>query len=326
MPPLVSVIVPVFNCRPTLQHSINSLLNQTLEKIELIIVDDASTDGSADEVDSLAAKDSRITVLHNPVNEGVHRSRSRGVEAATAHWIGFLDADDIARPNMYSKMFAAGEREGAEIVVCGAYRTASERKPVAKKVYFRTNKTITTNVLKRFCDLEFGTGMLWNKLFRRETIQQHFSTEFPWRQDINEDMIVNIGCFADAKVVHVMKDILYEYVLRDDSASAASKPVSAFVQTYRAYAIAVTLFRDRGDDILGNITGLYRRQLSWPAYRVTDPRAFRAFREQIAEANELVTASYPEGLAALAVNQPPPSRQLKARPSTSLRRLLSRFR
>ncbi|MFL1404393.1 glycosyltransferase family 2 protein [Marinobacter sp. M1N3S26] len=302
--PLVSVIVPVFNGADTLERSVDSLLDQSLKALEIILINDGSSDGSGDLIDRLAAKHPQIRAVHNEHNQGVHETRLNGLRAATAPWIGFLDADDIARPEMFERMQAAGEEHQADIVVCGAYRVTGDRKVISPKLRFRDNATITRDIFPRFCQFRFGTGMLWNKLFRRELIMPYADLHFPWRQNINEDLILNIGCFKDANTVHLMKGMLYEYVFRDTSVSTSGSVEKACLQTLRAYAIAVSLFRDSGDEVLAEITNMYRQQLSWPPYRLDDTRTMSSFGAEIREAVELIMDCYPAGLGGLTTTPP----------------------
>ena len=297
--PLVSVIVPVFNGADTLEPSVESLLGQTLDGLEIVLINDGSTDRSGELIDQLAARHTQILAIHNDGNQGVHETRLNGLRAATAPWIGFLDADDFARPDMFEKLLAAGETHNADIVVCGSLRVTGERKVIEPKLKFRNTTTVTDDIFRRFCEFRFGTGMLWNKLFRRDLIMPYANLHFPWRQNINEDLILNIACFKDAGTVHVMKDMLYEYVFRETSATSSGSVEKACLQTLRAYAIAVSLFRDCGDEVLADITNMYRLQLSWPPYQLDDTRAMSSFAPEIREAVELILDCYPAGLGGL---------------------------
>lgn len=300
----VSVIVPVFNGQETLERSVDSLLDQTLKSMEIILINDASSDGTGVLIDRMAARHPQIRALHNEQNLGVHETRLNGLRAATAPWIGFLDADDFARPEMFGKMQMTGEQQRADIVVCGAYRVTGERKVIGPKLRFRNSATITEDIFHRFCQFRFGTGMLWNKLFRREVIVPYAELDFPWRQNINEDLILNIGCFKDANRVHLMKDMLYEYVFRETSVSSSGSVEKACLQTLRAYAIAVSLFHDCGDDVLAQITNMYRQQLSWPPYQLDDTRSMSSFGPEITEAVKLIVRYYPAGLGGLTTTPP----------------------
>src|SRR5690554_4033742 len=213
--PKVSVIVPVFNAGEKLAPSIESLLNQTLKDIEIIIVNDASTDNSGSVIDQLAKENANIAPVHFSENKGVHEARLAGLKIASAPWIGFLDADDFARPGMFAALFNAAEDNYVDIVVCGWQRVASNRRPVKGKLRFSRDSKVDRNVFERFCQFEFGTGMLWNKLYRREIILTYAGMSFPWRQRINEDLLLNIGCFSEAGSVFLLKDVLYEYVCHE---------------------------------------------------------------------------------------------------------------
>src|SRR5690554_5982234 len=129
----ISVIVPAFNAGEKLIPSIESLLNQTLKGVEIIIVNDASVDNSGAIIDQLAKEHTNIVPVHLSENQGVHEARLAGLKKSTAPWIGFLDADDFARPNMFSKMYAAAVDHRVDIVVCGSDRVDEQRKCVSTK-------------------------------------------------------------------------------------------------------------------------------------------------------------------------------------------------
>ena len=101
--PKVSIIVPVYKSEQYLKRCITSLKNQTLEDIEIILVDDASPDNSPRICDEAAAGDSRIKVIHK-ANEGAGKARNAGLETATGKYIGFVDSDDYVSTDMYEKM------------------------------------------------------------------------------------------------------------------------------------------------------------------------------------------------------------------------------
>src|SRR5690554_6330685 len=245
--PKVSVIVPVFNAGEKLIPNIESLVNQTLKGIEIIIVNDASVDNSSSIIDQLAREHTNVVSVHLSENKGVHEARLAGLKKSTAPWIGFLDADDFARPNMFSKMYAAAVDHRVDIVVCGSDRVDEQRKFVAKKLQFNRSEKIDVNVFERFCAFEFGTGMLWNKLFKRSVIEPWFDLHFPWRQSINEDLILNIGCFHNAESVYLLKEKLYEYVISEGSVTTEMKKCWAYSETFRAYVLAVTSYQSLGD-------------------------------------------------------------------------------
>ena len=104
MDPLVSIIVPVYNAEKTLNKCVDSILNQTFQDWELLLIDDGSTDRSGELCDEYANKDSRVRVFHK-INEGVSSARNVGLDNAKGQWITFVDADDWIDKNMYQELY-----------------------------------------------------------------------------------------------------------------------------------------------------------------------------------------------------------------------------
>lgn len=113
---LVSVIIPAFNVAGCLDRAIDSVLAQTLQDFEIIVVDDASSDGTVDLVRQRAALDHRISLLQNPVNSGPSVARNRGIGAARGEWIAILDADDAYEPDRLEALCGIGETNRAHLV------------------------------------------------------------------------------------------------------------------------------------------------------------------------------------------------------------------
>lgn len=306
--PMISVIVPVYNASATIKGSVESLLSQSFKKIQIILVNDASTDGSGLIIDRFALENESVVALHLDKNEGVHEARLVGLKHSSAPWIGFLDADDFARSNMFSTLIDAGEKHNVDIVVCGSDRVTFDRKVISKKLSFEKSKKIEGKAFERFCNFEFGTGMLWNKLFRRSVIEPWFNFHFPWRQNINEDLLLNLGCFYSSNSVYLCNEILHEYSYNEFSVTSKSSDVKAFVDTYRAAAIAIKQFSSYNDDVLYNVIDLYRKQLSWKDYCVDNSSNMSECSKQLLEAVDLIQDVYPTALAFLSVRCRSPER------------------
>jgi glycosyltransferase involved in cell wall biosynthesis len=300
----VSVIVPVFNAGAKLVPSIESLLNQTLKDIEIIIVNDASTDNSGSVIDKLSKQNANIVPVHFSENKGVHEARLAGLKKSTAPWIGFLDADDFARPSMFATLLSAAVDNDVDIVVCGSDRVTEQRKVIAPKLRFRRSEKVDEKVFERFCAFEFGTGMLWNKLFRRSVIEPWFGLHFPWRQSINEDLILNIGCFYNAKSVYLLKDRLYEYVLAEGSVTTNMKKCWAYSETFRAYVLAVTSYQSLGDKAVTKIVDMYRTQLTWGGYLIDSASDLTRYNAELEEAANYLSQKAPFALAAISARKP----------------------
>ena len=115
----VSVIMPVYNAGVYLKPALESLLKQTLKEIEIIAVDDGSTDGSGQLLAEYAARDKRLKVIFLK-RSGAAAARNRGIEAARGKWLWFADADDIAAPDLAEKMYRRGEETDSDMVICQA--------------------------------------------------------------------------------------------------------------------------------------------------------------------------------------------------------------
>lgn len=303
----VSVIVPVFNSSQELEIHIESLLDQNLKNIEIIIVNDGSSDDTREVIESLANKHTNIVTVHLDKNKGVHEARLAGLKKSSAPWIGFMDADDFVRPNMYSKMLAVGEKHSADIIICSCDRVDDNRKLVRSKLNFKKSRKVEDDIFAKFCTFEFGTGMLWNKLYKRQTIEPYFEMHYPWRQTMNEDLLLNIGCFSKARSVYVLKDVLYDYVVNDDSVTSTTNSVDAFVEHYRAFALAINLFSHLGDAYIKQIIEMYRTQLSRGEYHITDLNDIGNKEHLLKEAVELIYGHEPLALALLSSHKPPMS-------------------
>lgn len=117
---LVSVILPVYNAEETVEKTVDSVLSQTYENIELIIIDDGSTDGSRAVLEKLAASDTRIRLLINEANIGVLKTRIRGVRSAKGHWLAFIDSDDLWDKEKLKKQMSLAKETGSVLAYCAS--------------------------------------------------------------------------------------------------------------------------------------------------------------------------------------------------------------
>ena len=120
--PLISVIMPLYNAERFVGESIENVLRQTVGDFELIVIDDASTDASAEIARAYAAKDDRIVLMHNELNSGAARTRNRALDAARGKFITFMDADDLCSPERFAKQLAFFEQH-PQTDTCGSYYT-----------------------------------------------------------------------------------------------------------------------------------------------------------------------------------------------------------
>ena len=116
--PLVSVIMPAYNAEKYIEEAIRSVLSQTYTNWKLLILDDGSTDRTAELAERFANADTRIRLLRNPQNMGVARTRNRGFDMANGDWAALLDSDDVWHSDKLEKQLAAAERSGADMIYC----------------------------------------------------------------------------------------------------------------------------------------------------------------------------------------------------------------
>ena len=214
--PLVTVIVPVYNTAPYLKECVASISSQTYQKLEIIAVDDGSTDGSAELLDEIAGKDSRIKVVHKE-NGGVSSARNTGLEMAHGEYISFVDSDDTLEPDMYETLLSMAEQYNAAIAHCSYSRlTGDDQRPIggSGRILAQTGTGAQVSLLKG----EYFTGGLWNKLFRRELFGPIRLCE---DLRINEDVLAVFQLFQCADKTVFIDVCKYNY--RTSSTSSCAK-------------------------------------------------------------------------------------------------------
>ncbi|MDR3187477.1 MAG: glycosyltransferase [Holosporaceae bacterium] len=171
MRPKVSVVVPVYNAGALLPRCLDSLVNQTLENIEIICVNDGSTDGSREILEKYSTEDRRVIVLHQE-NLGQGAARNAGMDAASGEYLGFVDADDWIELDYFEKLHRAAKKYGAEMACCGIirkYPSSRTRKKLVlaeEKLYSLTLEKYKITETPRKC-------YVYNKIYRRSEIERH---------------------------------------------------------------------------------------------------------------------------------------------------------
>jgi len=219
--PLVSVIMPVFNAGIFVNTAIKSLLNQTLEDIEVVLVNDASTDNSLDIIKSYSKKDSRITVINSKTNIGAGKARNLGLKAVKGKYLTFMDADDYIEPDVYKNAFLLADKSGADEVVWGLTEEHYNRFGKHTKSLVITPKTKVCTSLKSKMEsilrLEAQTifGYLWNSLYKTEIIVNNnidFENAF-----LYEDFFFNLRVAKKVKTFATLDNNGYHYFKRKNN-------------------------------------------------------------------------------------------------------------
>ncbi len=220
---LISVIIPAYNIEKYLSRCLDSVLAQTYENIEVIVVDDGSKDETGRIIDEFAAKDNRVIAIHKE-NGGVSSARLAGIKASSGDYIGFVDGDDFAEPDMYERLLSNAINYKADISHCG-YKLVFPKGHV--DYYYNTGKTVVQDNVTGLKDLIEGSFIepgLWNKLYSRRLIFDFIeSSVMDYSIKINEDLLMNYYLFKES-ICSVYEDFCpYHYILRFGSATNSKK-------------------------------------------------------------------------------------------------------
>ncbi len=226
--PKVSVIIPVYNVEKYLRETLDCLVNQTLSDIEIICVDDGSTDSSLSILNEYAAKDSRIKVLEQQ-NKFAGVARNNGLKIATGEYVIFLDSDDVFDKTMLEKMVERAEKTDSDITVCRCQllmmkdnsiqpcEFCIENKYLPEKEVFSSSE-ISKDILRTF------NGWPWDKLYKRDFILKH-GLEFQDLRHSNDTYFVMMSLLLAEKIT-VLDDVLVNYRIHDESLANTRKKAS----------------------------------------------------------------------------------------------------
>ena len=214
---LVSVIVPIYNVSRYLRQCIDSIVGQSYKDIEIILVDDGSTDGCSQICDDYAYKDSRVKVIHKK-NEGLVKARKTGFLASRGDYISFVDGDDWIEPDMLEKLYLTLISENVDVVMCGRYEDDEDthrmvyhgihegrydKNGLIDEVY---PKMIVNNVF-----FEWGIfPSYWDKLFKRNCIEPYLMAVDD-RINMGEDAACVYPCILNSDSIYIIKKCYYHY-------------------------------------------------------------------------------------------------------------------
>ena len=207
---LISVIVTVYNIEKYVERGVNSIINQTYKNLEIILVDDGSTDSGAGICDELAERDDRIVVIHKK-NGGPADARNAGMAVAKGNLIGFVDGDDWIDEDMYEKMYSAVLEQDADMAVCRyrqVYKDLTQDDSVDRVILFEGQEALQYYVEERE---EYNIqNAVWNKLFRRELLK---GINFPVERWCGEDIVFTTEALSRVKRCVYLDSACYNYII-----------------------------------------------------------------------------------------------------------------
>lgn len=218
----LSIIIPVYNKVEYIDSCLDAVLKQTFHDFELLLINDGSTDGSAEKCDLYAKRDKRIKVWHQK-NQGVSSARNFGIDKASGDYIGFVDSDDIIEPDMYEVLVTNALSSLADISACGMkvyYSNEHNNDVQVAPIQVMDNSKGVSALLKG--DLHWSAN---NKIYRASLAKQ-----VRFEGAINEDVLYNFYAFLQAGKSVFQDVIKYKYIVRSNSVSM-SKFSSKYMQT-----------------------------------------------------------------------------------------------
>lgn len=234
--PSVSIVIAVYNAEPYLHRCMDSLLNQTLQNIEILLINDGSTDNSGALCDEYAAKDPRVKVFHR-TNHGVGATRQFGLEHVTGEYVIHADPDDWLDLDMLEKMYETAEKENADMVICDYIMEYGNR---TRRLLQKPSSTASEQVLVEL--FSFIHGGCCNKLVRVSTIQQYEIDFVAAITSYGEDKLFNMRLLQHPIRIAYCPNIAYHYdqivnsasLVRTETPSMTLKRVH-YIQKLREY-------------------------------------------------------------------------------------------
>lgn len=218
--PLITVIVPVYNILDCLERCVASVCAQTWENLEIILVDDGSTDGTGELCDRLAGRDARIRIFHKP-NGGSSSARNLGIDMANGAYLGFVDSDDFIEPQMYETMAREALEGGYRIVQVSRDEIGEDgkRRPDVcvppEEPVFQSSGGFLRTLLLHEGDCSFCTKLIDAELFRHR--------RFP-EGELNEDFYLLLQLLTEADGVRILPQQLYHVYYRMGSNTRKKDP------------------------------------------------------------------------------------------------------
>lgn len=249
--PKVSIIVPIYNVEKYLAQCVDSLRNQTLQDLEIILVDDESPDKCPQMCDEYARQDNRIKVVHKK-NGGLGFARNSGLDVATGEYVAFCDSDDFVSPDMMEKLYTTAVKYGADEVRSGTIFYCDGQKSLRHDVR-ETTVFRGADEVKRFVfdllgprprearDVKYMMSV-WLALHSRRVIEEHHVRFTSERQTLSEDLVFDLDLFPWMDCVVYVPDCYYHYRMNPQSLTH-----SFSLEKYRNFAVFFDCVRERLD-------------------------------------------------------------------------------
>lgn len=222
--PLVSVIIPVYNTQDYLKESLDAIVNQTLEDIEIIIINDASTDNCPEILKEYAKKDNRINLINNESSQGPSICRNMGLEIASGEYITFYDSDDTIDLDAYEKLYDFSKKHNHDFVVYNAIRITDKgkQKPSILHSVSITDKTYCNTSILEHNEMVYDTTS-WNKFINHEFFKKH---NFRFAEGrVYQDILFSMQLFCSSDNIGICPKVTYYWRIRGKKSNSITQTV-----------------------------------------------------------------------------------------------------
>ncbi|WP_418934934.1 glycosyltransferase family 2 protein [Haemophilus sp.] len=269
---LISIIVPVYNVEQYLEKCVDSIINQTYTNIEIILVDDGSTDSSGFLCDSLAKKDPRISVYHKE-NGGLSSARNFGIEKAHGAYLGFIDSDDYIDPDMYETLYNLIKKDNSDVAMCGLYNIyANNRDKQVDRI--DTLLVDKEEAIKIVLDGKLTTISAVNKLYKKDIFNN-------LKYDVGkfyEDAFIIVRLLEQCNKISITNERKYYYYHRSSSITT-QRFTKKQLDMLEAWSVNFNIVKERYPKIIDSA----KRRVFWAYFYVLDLLCFSDDREKYSD-------------------------------------------
>ncbi len=275
--PKVSVIIPVYNVQDYLRECLDSVVNQTVREIEIICVNDGSTDNSGAILEEYATKDSRFVVVHQE-NAGQSVARNRGLDLARGEFISFLDSDDFWERNLLEKTLQVMENPEIDIVMF-FFQTFGENPWESQRGVLAHHKPTYSETWEKINAIMSMYYVVWNQLYRRDFLMKY---EIRFLEGcLYEDNHFSVKSVYYCRNIAILPERLYHYRI-GSGCTTGPKQEESILRLPEMYRRLLEDFRQSGirDDVTEYFENLYYHHIRWRYRRFLSPKERPEYREK----------------------------------------------
>ena len=279
----VSVIIPVYNVEPFVERCIRSLLEQTLQEIELIVVDDCSPDNSVAIIQRIVEEYPHrlVKFVVHETNKGLPAARNTGLQIATGEYIFHCDSDDFVEPDMLKTLYDAAREKDADIVWCDWFLSFEKNERYMKQPQYASSMEALKGMLSGVMKYN-----VWNKLIRRR-LYTDYAISFPAGYGMGEDMTV-IKLFAYAQTVTYIPKAFYHYVKLNTTAFSNTYSEKHLVELKHNVQDVLYFLTDRYGEALKTEMAFFKLDVKFPFLISDDKERYDLWTTWYPEANSYI--------------------------------------